>query len=148
VVGIDLGTRRIGVAVSDSSGVIASPHSVVQRSGGHQADHRAIAAVVEEYEAELVVVGLPLSMDGSHGPAARAALDEVDELARALPVPVRTVDERLTTVSAERSLQLGGVRGSARRSVVDKVAAAILLQTWLDGPARRTWADEGGGHHG
>lgn len=144
VVGIDLGSRRIGVAVSDSSGVIASPHSVVQRSGGHAADHRAIAAVVAEYEAELVVVGLPLSMDGSVGPAARAALDEVDELGAALAVPVETVDERLSTVSAERSLREGGVRGGSRRTVVDKVAAAILLQAWLDGRAQRERADDAG----
>jgi putative Holliday junction resolvase len=140
VVGIDLGGRRIGVAVSDRSGTIASPHSVVLRTGSHAADHRALAAIVAEYEAERLVVGLPLSMDGSIGPAARAALDEVDELAQALPVPVETVDERLTTVSAERSLRLGKVKGQARRAVVDKVAAAILLQAWLDGRDDR---DEG-----
>ncbi len=140
VVGIDLGGRRIGVAVSDRSGTIASPHSVVLRTGSHAADHRALAAIVAEYEAERLVVGLPLSMDGSVGPAARAALDEVDELAQALPVPVETVDERLTTVSAERSLRLGKVKGQARRAVVDKVAAAILLQVWLDGRDDR---DEG-----
>lgn len=132
VVGLDLGARRIGVAVSDPRGVVASPHSVLQRCGSHVGDHRAIAAVVEEYEAELLVVGLPRSMDGGLGPAARAALAEVDELAEALDVPVETVDERLTTVSAERSLRELSVKGGARRAVVDKVAAAILLQAWLD----------------
>lgn len=133
VVGLDLGTRRIGVAVSDPSGTVASPHSVLQRSGSHAADHRAVAAVVAEYEADVLVVGLPRSMDGSLGPAARSALAEVDELAAAVPVPVETVDERLTTVSAERVLQEASVRGEARRKVIDKVAAAILLQAWLDG---------------
>lgn len=133
VVGIDLGSRRIGLAVSDPSGVVASPHSVVQRTGSHAADHRAIAAVVAEYEADLVVVGLPRSMDGGLGPAAKAALVEVDELAAVVRVPVETVDERLTTVSADRALRASNVRGEARRRVIDKVAAAILLQAWLDG---------------
>ena len=133
VVGLDLGARRIGVAVSDPSGTVASPHSVLQRSGSHAADHRAVAAVVAEDEADLLVVGLPRSLDGSLGPAARSALAEVDELAAAVPVPVATVDERLTTVSADRALREAAVRGDARRKVVDKVAAAILLQSWLDG---------------
>lgn len=133
VVGLDLGAARIGVAISDPSGVVASPHSVLRRTGSHAADHRAVAAVIEEYEAELLVVGLPRSLDGSLGRAATSTLTEVDELATALAVPVETVDERLTTVSAERSLRDMHVRGAARRAVVDKVAAAILLQSWLDG---------------
>jgi putative Holliday junction resolvase len=137
VVGLDLGTKRIGVAVSDPSGTVATPHSVLQRTGSRAADHRAVAAVVAEYEAELLVVGLPRSMDGSLGPAARGALAEVDELAGAVPVPVETVDERLTTVSADRVLRDAAVKGDARRRVIDKVAAAILLQTWLDGSAGR-----------
>ncbi len=133
VVGLDLGAARIGVAISDPSGVVASPHSVLRRTGSHAADHRAVAAVIEEYEAELLVVGLPRSLDGSLGRAATSTLTEVDELATALAVPVETVDERLTTVSAERSLRDMQVRGAARRAAVDKVAAAILLQSWLDG---------------
>lgn len=133
VIGIDLGSKRIGIAVSDPSGTVASPHSVLQRTGSHRSDHRAIAAVIAEYEADLVVVGLPRSMDGSLGPAATAALAEVDELATAVAVPVETVDERLTTVTADRVLRASNVKGDARRRVVDKVAAAILLQTWLDG---------------
>lgn len=137
VVGLDLGAKRIGIAVSDPSGVVASPHSVLQRTGSHAVDHRAVAAVVAEYEADLLVVGLPRSMDGGLGPAARAALAEVDELAEALAVPVETVDERLTTVTAERSLREMSVHRGARRAVVDKVAAAILLQAWLDGRPER-----------
>jgi putative Holliday junction resolvase len=146
VVGLDLGARRIGVAVSDPSGTVATPHSVLQRSGDHAADHRAVAAVVAEYEADLLVVGLPRSLDGSLGPAAQGALIEVDELADAVPVPVETVDERLTTVSADRVLREASVKGQARRQVIDKVAAAILLQTWLDGRAQRD--GEGGGRRG
>ncbi len=132
VVGIDLGSKRIGVAVSDPTGTVATPHSVVQRTGSRTSDHRAIRAVVDEYEADLLVVGLPRSLDGSLGRAATAALVEVDELAGALDVPVETVDERLTTVSADRALRASNVKGEARRRVVDKVAAAILLQSWLD----------------
>jgi putative Holliday junction resolvase len=144
VVGLDLGQTRIGVAVSDPSGVVATPHSVLARTGSRAADHRAVAAVVEEYEAELLVVGLPRSLDGSLGRAATSTLAEVDELAGALSVPVETVDERLTTVSAERSLRDLQVKGRARRAVVDQVAAAILLQVWLD--ARL--AGDGGGRRG
>lgn len=144
VVGLDLGAARIGVAVSDPAGVVASPHSVVRRTGSHAADHRAIAAVVEEYEAELLVVGLPRSLDGSVGRAATSTLREVDELAANVPVPVTTVDERLTTVSAERALRDLQVKGPARRAVVDKVAAAILLQAWLDGRSRREGGAAGG----
>lgn len=129
-VGIDLGSVRIGVAVS--SGTLATPYEVVARSGDRTRDHAAIARLVEEAGAEVVVVGLPLSLDGSMGPAARAAVAEADELAAALDVPVETYDERLTTVSADRQLKEQGLDASARRRVVDKVAAAILLQAWLD----------------
>jgi putative Holliday junction resolvase len=132
VLGIDLGARRIGVALSDSGEVIASPYEVVQRSGDRARDHREIARLVEEAEAGLVVVGLPLSLDGSIGPAAAAAQDEAAEHAAALTVPVELFDERLTTVTAERALRSQGVKGPARRKVVDKVAAAVMLQAFLD----------------
>jgi putative Holliday junction resolvase len=132
VVGIDLGSRRIGVAVSDPSGVLASPHSVVARGADHGADHRALANIVSEVGAERVVVGLPLSLDGSIGPAARAALDEAAELGQVVAVPVETFDERLTTVTADRSLMALRMKAGARRRVVDKVAAAVMLQAWLE----------------
>lgn len=128
--GIDLGSVRIGVAVS--AGALATPYEVLARSGDRRRDHAAIAALVEEAGAEVVVVGLPLSLDGSMGPAARSARAEAEELAARLPVPVETYDERLTTVTAERQLKEQGMDASARRRVVDKVAAAILLQAWLD----------------
>lgn len=128
--GIDLGTKRIGVALS--SGFLATPYEVVARTGDKPRDHRAIKALLDEAEAEIVVVGLPLSMDGSIGPAAQRALDEVDELAAVLGVPVETWDERLSTVTAERSLMEQNMRAQARRRVVDKVAAAVILQSWLD----------------
>ena len=132
VVGIDLGSKRIGVAVSDSDQVMALPSTVIQRSGERARDHRAIAEIVEEYEAGRVVVGLPLSLDGSMGPAAQAASDEAEELAAALTVPVELYDERFTTVTADRSLMEMKMKADARRRVVDKVAAAVMLQSWLD----------------
>jgi putative Holliday junction resolvase len=130
--GLDLGTKRIGVAVSDRSGTIASPLTVLERTGTRGEDHRRIARLVDEEEAEVVVIGYPLSLDGSRGPAARAVEDERDELRAVLAVPVELSDERLTTVSADRVLAEARVRGPARRAVVDKVAAAVMLQAWLD----------------
>ena len=128
--GIDLGERRIGVAVS--SGSLAVPLEVVLRSGDRQRDHRRLAELAAESEVDVVVVGMPLSLDGSAGPAARRARAEVEELGRTLRLPVETYDERLTTVTAERSLREQGLDAKERRKVVDKVAAAVLLQGWLD----------------
>jgi len=127
---LDLGSKRIGIAVS--AGSLATPYEVLARSGDRTRDHRAIAAHVAEAEAEVVVVGLPLSLDGSVGPAAERALAEVDELAAALDVPIETWDERLSTVTAERSLMDQQLSAPARRRVIDKVAAAVILQSWLD----------------
>lgn len=131
-VALDIGTRRIGVALSDSGGTVATPYEVVTRSGDRSVDHRRIAALVEEARAEVVVVGLPLSLDGSAGPAAQAILAEVDELRGVLPVSVVTWDERLSTVEAERSLRAMRVRKGRHRQVVDQVAATVILQSWLD----------------
>ncbi len=130
--GIDLGSVRIGVAVSDGRGTLATPIEVLRRSGDRGRDHRRIAELVAEWEAEIVVVGLPLSLDGSVGPAARAALDEIADLGDTLDVPVVPYDERLTTVTAERHLREQDMTTPERRRVVDKVAAAVMLQAWLD----------------
>jgi putative holliday junction resolvase len=131
--GIDLGSRRIGVALSDSGGLMASPYETVERSGDTGLDHQRLLALAEEAEVEVLVVGLPLALDGTVGPAAEAVLAEVDQLRAATTTPVETYDERLTTVTATRLLREGGVKGKARRQVVDKVAAAVILQSWLDG---------------
>jgi putative Holliday junction resolvase len=131
--GVDLGSKRIGVALSDSGGLLATPYEVITRSGDHQRDRRALLALAEEAEVEVIVVGLPLSLDGSVGPAAAAALAEADALRAATSTPIETYDERLTTVTADRSLQALDLRGPARRKVIDKVAAAVMLQAWLDG---------------
>ena len=131
--GIDPGSKRIGIAVSDRSGTIASPLTVLQRSRSRQHDLQQIAALVRDEEAEVVVVGLPLNMDGSHGRAAQLAIDEARRLATVVGVPVEMHDERRTTVSADRSMLEAGLDAPARRQRVDKVAAAIMLQSWLDG---------------
>lgn len=131
-VALDLGTRRIGVALSNSEGTVATPYEVVQRSGDRAVDHRRIGALVDEAGATVVVVGLPLSLDGSTGPAATAILGEVDELRAALDAEVVTWDERFSTVEAERSMRAMGVRKGDRRRIVDQVAATVILQSWLD----------------
>ncbi|HEY1116888.1 MAG TPA: Holliday junction resolvase RuvX [Acidimicrobiales bacterium] len=127
---LDLGSKRIGIALS--AGTLATPYEVLARSGRRRDDHRRIAEHVVEVEAEVVVVGLPLSLDGSVGPAAERVIAECEELADVLDVPVETWDERLSTVTAERSLMEQQMRAQARRRVVDKVAAAVILQSWLD----------------
>jgi putative holliday junction resolvase len=137
VVALDLGTKRIGVAVSDLSGTIATPRTVIQRSGSKTRDHQVIKALIEEEEAVLLIVGLPLNMSGSYGPAAKGAVAEAAELASVVGVPVETFDERLTTVSADRALMEANISATNRRKLVDKVAAAVMLQAWLDGKAAR-----------
>ena len=134
--GLDLGARRIGVAVSDSAGVLASPHGVVERTGDRGTEHAAIRALVDELGVARVVVGLPLSLSGRSGPAAEAAQAEADDLAAALPVPVETFDERLTTVAAARSMRAGGTKAKKQRKRIDEMAASVMLQNWLE--QRRT----------
>ena len=131
-IGIDLGSKRIGVAVSDSNGSLATPIEVVARQGDRRREHRELADLATEWEAEIVVVGLPYNMDGSLGPAAKKHLREATALEEALGIEVVPYDERLTTVCAERFLKQQEIKADVRRRVVDKVAAAVLLQSWLD----------------
>ena len=144
VLGVDLGARRIGLALSDPLGILAGPLEVLERTGDPAADHTRILRAASENEATTIVVGLPLSLStGRPGPAAQATLEEVAALteraaAAEPPVTVETYDERLTTVTAQRSLATGGVRAKDRRAKVDKVAAAVMLQSWLDGRPRTT----------
>jgi len=133
--GLDLGSKRIGVAISDSGGRLATPYEVVHRSGDRGRDHRAILELAREAEVEAIVVGLPLSLDGSVGPAAKRALKEVAQLGATTDLPVETYDERLSTVTADRYLMEMDLNAAARRKVVDKVAAAVILQSWLDSRA-------------
>jgi len=131
--GVDLGERRIGLALSDPSRTVASPLDVLRRSGDPVADRRAIVEVARAEGAGVVVVGLPLSLSGRHGPAAQAAVQEAEAL-RAIAGDIEVVlhDERLTTVTAERALGEARMKRAARRQVVDKVAAAVMLQSWLE----------------
>jgi len=134
--GIDVGSVRVGVAASDPGAVLAAPVETVRRGDDRAAtrgDLRRIAALVVERAAIEVVVGLPLSMNGTRGSAAHAALAYAEAIAAAVaPVPVRVVDERLSTVTAHGQLGSAGVRSRARREVVDQAAAVIILQSALD----------------
>ena len=132
LLGIDLGSKRIGVAVSDRSGTIASPLTVIQRAKSQRLDHEEIARLVIVEEAEGVVVGLPLNMDGSEGASAVAARREVERMATVVGVPVYLHDERRSTVQADQSMAQRNMNAIDRRAVVDKVAAAFILQAWLD----------------
>jgi putative Holliday junction resolvase len=135
---VDVGEVRVGVALSDPAGILATPLVTLTRdkSGGRDLD--ALAAMVVEHEVVEVVVGLPRTLAGRHGPAAQAATDYARALAARLGdgVPVRLTDERLTTVSAARMLSERGVRGRKQRAVVDQAAAVEILQRWLE--ARHT----------
>lgn len=128
--GLDLGDARIGVAVSDDERRMAVPVGTIHT--GAPADLKAVAKLVDEHAATLVVIGLPLSMSGERGAAAVKADAFADALRAFLPVPVEMQDERLSTVEAERGLREAGVTGRERRNVVDRTAATVILQAWLD----------------
>jgi putative Holliday junction resolvase len=130
--GVDPGTRRIGIAVSDLTGTIASPLMVLQRTKSPRHDLAELARIAKAEEAEVIVVGLPINMDGTLGPAAQAATQFAARLATVAGVPVELHDERRTTVTADQAMREGGLDGRARRQRVDKVAAAVMLQSWLD----------------
>jgi len=141
ILGLDHGERRIGVALSDPTGTIASPHSVIDRRGDDVAG--ALRSLIDEYGVELIVVGLPLQLSGEEGISAQAARAFADDVAEESGLPVALQDERYTTVTAEEALLEGGVRRRRRREVRDKVAAAVMLQSYLD--SRRS--DDDNGHH-
>jgi putative Holliday junction resolvase len=132
-VGIDVGSVRVGVALSDPAGLLALPLETLRRDPSAKADVARIAHIVREHGATEVIVGLPLSLSGRQGPAAQLAVTYAHEVAGAVaPVPVRLVDERLSTVGAHAQLHRAGVRSRARRDVVDQAAAVIILQSALD----------------
>ncbi|MFV0257281.1 MAG: Holliday junction resolvase RuvX [Acidimicrobiales bacterium] len=135
VLGLDLGTKRIGVAVCDDARTIATPLDTVHRVGDRTVEHRAIAELMETNQAVALVVGMPFGLDGGRGPAAKTIASEVKALRRRLGVEVWTHDERLTTVTAERSLREQGRGGRRGRPLVDQLAAAVILQAWIDAGA-------------
>ncbi len=140
VVGIDLGSRRIGIAVSDSARTLALPRTTMTRTGDPDGDRRALVRLILEEEATTVVVGLPLSLDGSRGRAAREAVAEAEAIGSLLEthgIEVELFDERLTTVTAHQVLAAGRSGERARRQVVDQAAAAVMLGAWLDASGGR-----------
>ncbi len=134
IAALDVGEVRIGVAVSDELGLTAQPVGVVRRTGGRR-DLEALGSVLAPYAPERLVVGLPLDMNGSEGPAAARVRVFAGRVGDALGLPVEFWDERLTTVAAERTLLEADMSRRRRRQVVDKLAAALILQGYL---ARRT----------
>jgi putative Holliday junction resolvase len=142
--GVDVGKVRVGVAVCDPDGILATPLLTLQRDPATEGervpgDISEIARLIDEYQAREVVVGLPVNLAGREGPAALEVRAYVDRLAGAIaPVPVRLADERMSTVVASRRLSERGVRGRRQRAVVDQAAAVEILQSWLDTQRRRT----------
>lgn len=143
-VGIDVGTVRIGVARSDPDGILATPVATVARAQSTPPDQipsdmSEISGLVKELEAVEVIIGIPVSLSGSEQQAAAVTRQYADRLATLIePVPVRFVDERMSTVVATRRLRERGVRGRRQRAVVDQAAAVEILQSWLDTQRRRT----------
>lgn len=131
-VGVDVGKVRIGLARSDNHGMLATPVETVARDQAGLTDLARIRAVVLELEAVEVIVGLPLALSGNATASTDDAVEFADRLARALSVPVRLVDERLSTVSAQSALRASGRSAKTQRPVIDQVAATIILQHALD----------------
>ncbi len=129
--GLDLGARRIGVAISDDRRSVATPLEVISRRDA-EAARRRIASLVDEWEVSTVVVGVPLHLSGGRGQSVRHVMREVDRLRATIAVPIVTYDERLTTVTAQRSLTEQNVSARNQRELVDMVAAAVILQGWID----------------
>ena len=131
ILALDPGTKRIGIAISDELKMIAQPLEFVPAQPFPELVAR-LKALVQEKQVELILVGLPRNMDGSYGPAAERVREFVTELKKVIPLRIKTWDERLTTVQANRILIQGNVRREQRKEKVDKMAAAILLQSYLD----------------
>ncbi|MDY6995029.1 MAG: Holliday junction resolvase RuvX [Actinomycetota bacterium] len=131
--GVDVGTVRIGVAVSDPDAMLATPVETVARDRRSAKHVRRLAALVDEYQAVEVVVGLPRTLADRAGSSAQDAIEVAELLSdRIAPVPVWMADERFTTLTAQRSLREAGVRARGQRSVIDQAAAVGILQNWLD----------------
>lgn len=130
ILGLDVGQKRIGVALSDPMGWTAQGHSVLQRTAGD--DMARIEELCRENEVETIVVGLPLNMNGTEGPKAVECRDYARDLAAYTGLPVKLWDERLTTVTAEKVLIQADVSRRKRKQVIDKMAATFILQSYLD----------------
>ena len=133
VLGIDYGDARVGIAISDELGFMAHPLETIEVKRVPAIPR--ICALAAERDIETIVVGLPRNMDGSHGPSAEKAKKFADELRAAVPCKVVSWDERLTTVSAKRSLQEAGRKARDQKHIIDQAAAQVILQSWLDAQA-------------
>lgn len=140
ILAVDLGTRRIGIALSDPTGTVAAPLDTIIHRERHR-DLAAIAALTTTHGVERVVVGWPRNMNGTSGPAAKRAEAFAEALRPIVSVPVDLWDERLSTAAAERTLRDASVRRDRRRAVRDRVAAALILQAYL---TARPWEREDG----
>ena len=130
IMALDVGDARIGIAVSDPLKIVANPLSKKKKKKTDE-DFEEIARIAKEHEAELIVCGLPRSMNNEENPQTQKTRDFVEKLKNYVSIPIKFFDERLTTVSAERALIEGGVRRENRKNVIDKVAATMILQNYL-----------------
>ncbi len=137
IVGLDVGERRIGVAVSDPLGLTAQPLDTVERRGV-KADVAALTAALSRFEVGTFVAGLPLEMSGREGPQVERVRKFCERLEEITGITVEYQDERLTSVEGERLLESAGVGRERRRGVLDKMAAALILQSWLDSHSSRS----------
>ena len=132
MMGLDYGERRIGVALSDPLGLTAQPLATLDRTASLNADLAALAALARDHAATRFVIGLPLALDGTHGERARVTEKFARRLERVSGLPVESWDERLTSVQAERALLEADLSRRRRRQVIDRAAAVLILQSWLD----------------
>lgn len=140
VMGLDVGTKTVGVAISDELSLTAQGLTTVRRTN-LKADLAALRAIIQEHSVTRIVVGLPLNMDGSEGPRAESSRKLGEVLGEAAGLPVEYWDERLSTVAAERVLLEADVSRQKRKQVIDQMAAGIILQGWLDAQRVRAGGD-------
>lgn len=129
VLGVDLGQKRVGLAITNPNRSVASPLEVIKRDGQF---HSNLRRIVQDWEIVRIVIGLPISLDGSKGQAAQRCETEAKIIEKQLNIPVELHDERLSTVAAEKMMSEAGLNTRKQRNVVDKIAASIFLQAWLD----------------
>lgn len=135
ILGLDVGSKTVGVAVSDELSLIAQGVTTLKRKGLRQ-DIKQLLNVIEEHEVKKIIVGLPKNMNGSLGPSAKMVLSLIEELRKSIDLPIVTWDERLSSVAAERALLEADMSRKKRKRVIDKVAALLILQGYLDSQAR------------
>lgn len=134
IIGLDYGTKTVGVAISDEMGLIAQPHVTIERKYANKLrqTYAQIESIIIEYDVKKIVLGYPKNMNNTEGERAVATKEFMEGLERRTGLPVVLIDERLTTIEADRILEETGVAKSARKEHIDKMAAAIILQNYLD----------------